>query len=98
MHCQGSEFKTTVNSELHTELFSQLFYSSSITFCFEHSLDKAPTLLLIFLQVAKGQPLSIQHTTLLAVAPKRPVRLLLMYVSVTKFPLHSFNVRTHSFH
>ena len=49
MHCQGNEFKITVNCELHTELFSQLFYSSSIAFCFENSLDKAPTLLLIFI-------------------------------------------------
>ena len=55
MHCQRSEFKqTTVNWKLHTELFSQLFYSLSIMFSFENSLDKVPSLLLIFFHVAKG--------------------------------------------
>jgi len=54
MHCQGSEFKTTVNCKLCTELFPQMFYSLSIMFCFENSLDKAHNVLLIFIHVAKG--------------------------------------------
>ena len=65
VYCQGSEFKTTVNCELLTELFSQLFYSSSIVFCFEHSLEKAPTLLLSFIHVANGHvPFNSRYDTI----------------------------------